>query len=277
MMQVMVLISCRILHRAWLVVVAFLVTTAGSACAKSAAQAKAPPLLRLKVLRSYPHDPRAFTQGLLLVDGKLYESTGLLGRSSVRRVDLASGKVEHAANLQPNLFGEGLARVGQRLFQLTWKDGKAIVWDLTTLKKQAEFSYEGEGWGLCFDGKQLIMSDGSDRLIRRNPTNFAKEGEVRVRLAGRPLQSLNELECEGDVIYANVWQDNHIARIDGRNGDVTGWIDASGLLDRSEAASADVLNGIAALRGHGRLLVTGKLWPRLFEVEVVSVPRTEGK
>jgi len=277
MMNAMARISWRTLRGASLAAIAILAMTAGSVCTKSTARAQAPPVLHLKVVRSYPHDPRAFTQGLLLVDDKLYESTGLRGHSSVRRVDLASGKVELAAKLPPTLFGEGLARVGQRLFQLTWKAGRAIVWDIATLKKQAELTYEGEGWGLCFDGRQLIMSDGSDRLTRRNPASFAKEGEIRVRLAGRPLGNLNELECAGDVIYANVWQDNHIARIDGRNGNVTGWIDASGLLDRTEAVSADVLNGIAAPGGHGRLLVTGKLWPRLFEVEVVSAAQAEAK
>lgn len=130
-----------------------------------------------------------------MFDGKLYEGTGLYGRSSVRRVDLESGVVEQAAVLPDELFGEGLARVGQRLFQLTWKNGKALVWDLGTLKKVAEFTYDGEGWGLCFDGKHLVMSDGSDRLTFRNPTTFNKEGEIRVRRGGQPVLNLNELEC----------------------------------------------------------------------------------
>jgi glutamine cyclotransferase len=275
MMPPMFRTSARALRDVLLAAVTLFATTAAGVCAKSAAPPV--PALRLKVVRSHPHDPRAFTQGLLLVDGKLYESTGLLGRSSVRRVDLDSGQVELAARLPAELFGEGLARVGQRLFQLTWKNGKAIVWDLVTLKKEAELSYEGEGWGLCFDGKQLVMSDGTDRLTRRNPTTFAKEGDIHVRLAGKPLLNLNELECVGDLIYANVWQDDHIARVDAKSGEVTGWIDASGLLDRAEAASADVLNGIAALDGHGRLLITGKLWPRVFEVEVVTAVRGEGQ
>jgi glutamine cyclotransferase len=254
---------------------ALVAVAAASVCAKPAARPSSPPAVRLKVVRSYPHDPRAFTQGLLFLDGKLYESTGLYGRSSIRRVDLASGQVELSANLPAGLFGEGLARVGQRLFQLTWKNGVVLVWDLATLKKETEFAYEGEGWGLCFDGRHLIMSDGTDRLVRRNPTSFAREGELHVRLAGRPLANLNELECAGDVIYANVWQDEHLARIDGKSGEVTAWIDASGLLERSEAAAADVLNGIATAGSDGRLFLTGKLWPRLFEVEIVPATKAE--
>jgi len=254
-----------------------LVVAAASVCAKPAARAPSPPAFRLKVVRVYPHDVRAFTQGLLLLDGKLYESTGLNGRSSVRRVDLTSGQVEQESRLSADFFGEGLARVGQRLIQLTWKNRKALVWDLATLKKESEFSYDGEGWGLCFNGRHLVMSDGSDSLTFRNPTTFAKEGEIRVRLAGRPLANLNELECTGNVVYANVWQDNHIARIDAKTGEVTAWIDASGLLDPSEAAGADVLNGIAEMATTGHLLVTGKLWPHVYEVEMVPDAKGEAR
>jgi len=244
-------------------------TMATSVCARPVVRTPSAPGFHLKVLRDYPHDRRAFTQGLLFLDGTLYESTGLYGRSTVRRVDLTSGQVEQEAKLPGEFFGEGLARVGQRLLQLTWQNHKVLVWDLASLKKEAEFTYEGEGWGLCFDGRRLVMSDGSDKLTLRNSTTFAKEGELRVRLAGRPLSKLNELECGGAVIYANVWEDNHIARIDAGSGEVAAWIDASGLLDPSEAAGADVLNGIAEIANTGHLLVTGKLWPRMFEVEVV--------
>jgi len=247
---------------------------ATTVCAKSATRPEAPARLRARVVRAFPHDPGAFTQGLLFLDGKVYESTGLFARSTLRRVDLASGQVERSANLPPDLFGEGLALVGHRLFQLTWKNQRVLVWDLATLQKVAELPYEGEGWGLCFDGRRLVMSDGSDKLALRNPDSFVVEGELRVRLRGRPLAQLNELECVGPVIYANVWQDHHIARIDAKSGQVTGWIDASGLLEPAEAARADVLNGIAELPGAGRLLLTGKLWPRMFEVELV--PMTPG-
>lgn len=250
---------------------------AASVCAKPAPRRPSPAELRLKVVHVYPHDSRAFTQGLLVVDGKLYESTGLYGRSSLRRVDLASGMVEQQVALPPELFGEGLARVGQRLIQLTWKNGKALVWDLDGLKKLAEFSYEGEGWGLCFDGKRLVMSDGSNRLTFRDPATFAKVGEIAVRRNGSPLGNLNELECARGTVYANVWQDSHIARIDAATGEVTGWIDASGLLDAREAASVDVLNGIAEMELSGHLLVTGKLWPSLFEVEIVPMGKGDSK
>jgi len=239
-------------------------------CAKPAVSAPAVPSYALKVLRVFPHDPGAFTQGLLFLDGKLYESTGLYGRSSIRRVDLTSGQAETRVRLPDELFAEGLARVGDRLIQLTWKEGKALVWDLSTLHKLSEFSYEGEGWGLCYDGRRLVMSDGSDRLVFRNPTTFAKEGEVLVRRAGLPVRNLNELECSAGVVYANVWQDSHLARIDPATGVVTAWISAAGLLDASEAAGTDVLNGIAEMTTTGHLLVTGKLWPHVYEVEVVT-------
>jgi glutaminyl-peptide cyclotransferase len=275
MMQSMLQRFPRVLSGARPVAFVAVTLAAAGVCAKPAAHGPAPDALRLSVVRAYPHDPQAFTQGLLFLDGKVYESTGLLGRSSVRRVDLASGQVELQARLPAELFGEGLARVGQRLVQLTWKNQKVLVWDLATLKKETELTYEGEGWGLCFDGHRLVMSDGSDRLTWRNPTTFAKEGEVRVRLGGRPLANLNELECVGDVVYANVWQDHHIARIDARTGDVTGWIDASGLLAPNEAAGADVLNGIAAMPSTGHMLVTGKLWPHVFEVEIVAAGKDE--
>ena len=243
-----------------------------AACARPAARAVQPApaaQLRLKVVRTFPHDPGAFTQGLLFLEGKFYESTGLYGRSSLRRVDPDSGVVERGVDLPADLFGEGLARVGGRLFQLTWQNRRVLVWNLATLRKEREISYQGEGWGLCFDGRHLIMSDGSETLALRDPESFAKVGEIVVRRAGQPLRNLNELECLEGIVYANVWQDSHIARIDARTGEVTGWIDASGLLRPDEAHAADVLNGIAYLPATGHLAVTGKLWPRIFEVEIV--------
>ena len=242
------------------------------ACAKPTtqpAQAASAAKLRFKIVRTFPHDPHAFTQGLLFFEGKFYESTGLLGRSSLRRVDPDSGMVERRVDLPRDLFGEGVARVGGHLVQLTWQNGRALVWNLATLGKEREISYQGEGWGLCFDGRHLIMSDGSETLALRDPESFARVGEIVVRRAGRPVRNLNELECVDGVVYANVWQDNHIARIDPRTGEVTGWIDASGLLAPEEARGADVLNGIAYLPATGHLALTGKLWPRIFEVEIV--------
>jgi glutaminyl-peptide cyclotransferase len=250
-----------------------LLLVAGLGCMRS--EASRPPAprsveaLRVRVVRTVPHDRGAFTQGLLIHDGRLYESTGLLGRSSLRRVDPDSGRVEAQVGLEPQLFGEGLARVGGHLIQLTWQNGRALFWNLTTFTKEREVPYQGEGWGLCFDGKRLVMSDGSDRLVFRDPETFARQGEVAVRRAGVPVHALNELECDGGVVYANIWQDNHIARIDPATGEVTGWIDASGLLSAEDRQGVDVLNGIAAVPGTRHLLLTGKLWPRAFEVEVV--------
>jgi glutamine cyclotransferase len=242
------------------------------ACAKPAVRStQGAPVekLRLKVVRTFPHDPSAFTQGLLFYQGSFYESTGLYGRSSLRRVDPESGVVEHRVDLPADLFGEGVTRVDGRLVQITWQNRRALVWNLATLRKEKEISYQGEGWGLCFDGRRLIMSDGSDRLALRDPESFTRVGEIVVRRAGQPVRNLNELECVEGVVYANVWQDSHIARIDARTGEVTGWIDASGLLAPQEARAADVLNGIAYLPASGHLAVTGKLWPRIFEVEIV--------
>jgi glutaminyl-peptide cyclotransferase len=255
---------------------AVLCALANAACARPAVRpAPAADSLRLKIVRTFPHDPKAFTQGLLFFEGKFYESTGLEGQSSLRRVDPESGVVEQKVDLPAEHFGEGLTRVGGRLVQLTWKNGRALVWNLATLRKEKEFTYQGEGWGLCFDGRHLIMSDGSEKLAVRDPDSFAKVGEIAVRRAGHPVRNLNELECVEGVIYANIWQDTHIARIDRRSGAVTGWIDASSLLASEEERAADVLNGIAFLPATGHLVLTGKLWPRLFEVEIEpAVPPT---
>jgi glutamine cyclotransferase len=247
------------------------------ACARSEATRPVAPTahtieeLRVHVLRTLPHDREAFTQGLLLFEGKAYESTGLLAESTLRRVDPESGAVETKVALDPHYFGEGLARVGGHLVQLTWQNGRAIYWNLSTFKPEREVNYEGEGWGLCFDGRRLVMSDGSDQLFFRDPESFAKTGQITVKRAGAPVRSLNELECVDGLVYANIWQDTHIVRIDPATGDVTGWIDASGLLSPEDRAGADVLNGIAAIPGSKHFLITGKKWPRAFEVELVPV------
>src|SRR4051812_3092313 len=169
-----------------------------------------PEELRVRVVRTLPHDRGAFTQGLLMFEGKIYESTGLLRESTVRRVDPDSGAVEAKVALDPQMFGEGLARVGGRLIQLTWKNGRALYWNLSSMSKEREVPYEGEGWGLCFDGRRLVMSDGSDQLFFRDPDSFNKIGQVAVRRAGVGVTNLNELECVDGMIYANIWQDTHI-------------------------------------------------------------------
>jgi len=234
--------------------------------------ADAPERLAVKVLSVRPHDAQAFTQGLLLHGGSLFESTGLNGSSSLREVDPATGKVKRRVSVPSEYFAEGLAAVGDRLIQLTWKEEKAFVYRLADFKPAGELRYDGEGWGLAFDGRRLVMSDGSDRLTFRDPRTFAVLGEVRVTLAGRPLTQLNELECVDGAVYANVWQMDQIVRIDPASGKVTAVIDASGLLTPAERQNADVLNGIAWDPARKTFLITGKLWPKLFEVTFVPRP-----
>jgi len=239
---------------------------------KPAASPPAPPArLALEVLATYPHAPEAFTQGLLVHDGALYESTGRYGRSSLRRIDPETGKVLAERALSPNLFGEGLARVGDRLVQLTWREGVAPVWDLSTLEPLDQLSYQGEGWGLTFDGERLVMSDGSAWLVFRDPETLAELGRVLVTLDGEPLEELNELEWVGGAVWANVWGSSSVVRIDPATGVVTGVADLSALLARlppAESRGIDVLNGIAWWPERDAFLVTGKLWPRVFLVKM---------
>ena len=225
--------------------------------------------LRVKVLSVRPHDPSAYTQGLVWDHGTLYESAGLYGSSSLRQVDPLTGDVRRRLDLPPGFFAEGLAQVGNRLVQLTWKEGVAFVYDARTFERLGEHHYEGEGWGLCNDGSRLVMSDGSDRLSFRDPRTFALLGGVDVRLDGRPARQLNELECVGGAVYANVWMTDEILRIDPASGRVTAVVDAGSLLDAADLAHADVLNGIAYDAAKRTFLITGKLWPKLFEVVFV--------
>ncbi|MFW6051585.1 MAG: glutaminyl-peptide cyclotransferase [Myxococcota bacterium] len=237
---------------------------------KAPAATTVPEALRVQVVRSYPHAGDAFTQGLVYGDdGWLYESTGLVGRSSLRRVELESGRVVARADVEAPLFAEGLALVDGKLLQLTWHAGKLLVWDRKRLEHRSTRRYEGEGWGLCFDGEQLVMSDGSARLAFRDPRTFEARRRVQVTKVGRPVRHLNELECVGGHVYANVWQSEEIVRIDPESGKVTATIDASGLLSAEESEGVDVLNGIAHVPDRDTFLLTGKLWPRLFEVRFV--------
>lgn len=225
--------------------------------------------LRTRVLRRYPHDANASTQGLIWHDGVSYESTGQYGKSTLRRVRLDDGKVLAERQLDPKLFGEGLARVGTRLIQLTWRAGQAIVSNLETLEEQETLRYGGEGWGLCFDETSLVMSNGSSTLTFRDPETMEVRRRVTVRRDGIPVRMLNELECVGPAVYANVWRRNEIVRIDPNSGHVTASIDARGLLSREEANRAGVLNGIAYKPDTKTFLLTGKLWPTVFEVEFI--------
>ncbi len=222
--------------------------------------------LAVKIHRTLPHDTSAYTQGLLWWNGKLYESTGQYGRSDLRRLDPETGAVEQQVDISPAYFGEGLARVDDRLIMLTWKAQRAFVFGLERFDEQRTFRYEGEGWGLCNDGSRLVMSDGSNRLAFRDLRTFEELGDVAVTLRGFPLTQINELECVGDSVYANVYQTDFLVRIDPSSGRVTHYIDASGLLTREEARGVDVLNGIAFDPGAETFYITGKLWPKMFEV-----------
>lgn len=226
-------------------------------------------LYTYRVVEAYPHDPGAFTQGLVLDDGVLFEGTGLRGHSSLRRVDLATGTVLQRHDLNPDLFGEGITVFGDRVVQLTWTSGTGFVYDRETFAREGTFSYATEGWGLTQDGERLIMSDGTPTLRFLDPESLGEIGRVDVRDGAQPVQDLNELEYIEGHVFANVWRTDRIAVIDPAGGQVVAWIDLEGLLPADEGAGADVLNGIAFDADAGRLLVTGKLWPRLFAIELV--------
>ena len=221
-----------------------------------------------QVVRVYPHDPQAFTQGLVYVDGTLFESTGLNGRSGIRRVKLDNGEVLQVQPLDPRHFGEGIAVVGNAIVQLTWQSGVGFVYDRTTFQQTRTFTYTGEGWGLTYDGTRLIMSDGTALLRFLDPKTLKETGRVQVKDGSRPIEQLNELEIVKGELFANVWGTDRIVRIDPKTGVVRGWIDLRGLLDARDAAGVDVLNGIAYDAAGDRLFVTGKLWPKLFEIKV---------
>ncbi|MDC7681776.1 glutaminyl-peptide cyclotransferase [Asticcacaulis sp. BYS171W] len=227
-----------------------------------------------RVVKAYPHDPKAFTEGLFFLDGHLYESTGMEGASVIRRVDLDTGKVQRQFDLAPEYFGEGIAPWKDRIIGLTWKHGKAFVIGKASFALEGHLTYSGEGWGLTHDGQNLIMSDGTDRLRFLDPESFRPVRDVPVTIRGKPLDYLNELEWIDGAVYANIWQTDYIVRIDPRTGTVTGVVDLSGLLDHApgKAGNVDVLNGIAYDAQTRRLFVTGKYWPALFEIELVEKP-----
>ena len=235
--------------------------------------------LEPEVLHVYPHDAGAFTQGLLFYDGYLYESTGRYGESSVRMVDLTSGEVLRSVDVPQDYFAEGLALVGDTLIQLTWKSGVAFLYDRDTFEQIGQFQYEGEGWGLCSDGRYLYMSDGSPFLDVRDPETFELIFSGLVTVQGAMVQNINELECVGDYVYANVWKTDYILQIDKTNGVVVGVIDASNLLTDEERAALDgqeVLNGIAYLPETDTFLLTGKHWPHMYEVRFVEAEPQAG-
>jgi len=224
----------------------------------------------------YPHDPRAFTQGIEYRDGAFYEGTGLNGQSTLRRVELTTGKVLQQVPLAPEYFGEGITTWGDTILQLTWQSQLGFVYDRNTFKQLRTFKYTGEGWGLTHNATQLIMSDGSASLRFFDPKTLTETRRVLVTDAGIIIRELNELELVDGEIYANVWQTNFIARISPSSGRVIGWIDLTGLLSPEERrAGADVLNGIAYDATGKRLFVTGKLWPKVFEIGLVANPKSQ--
>ncbi|WNG20070.1 glutaminyl-peptide cyclotransferase [Cystobacter fuscus] len=228
------------------------------------------PVEGFEIVRSWPHDPSAFTQGLVFRQGRLYEGTGLQGRSSVREVELETGVVLRQTRLEPQYFGEGIALRGNRLYQLTWRSREGFIYDAATFERVGHFTYPTEGWGLTEDGESLIMSDGTSTLRFLDPDTFAVRRTVKVLDAGQEITQLNELEYVRGEVYANVWMTNLIARIDPATGRVKGWIDLTGLLPQAERhGSEDVLNGIAYDAAGDRLFVTGKLWPKMFQIRVV--------
>jgi glutamine cyclotransferase len=228
------------------------------------------PVQGYTVKHSYPHDAQAFTQGLYFRDGFLYESTGQYGSSSVRKVEIATGKVLQKRDLPEQVFGEGIAQIGNDILALTWMNQGGFVLDAATFQAKATFRYQGEGWGLTTDGERAYMSDGSPYIRVLNPATMQEQRRIHVTADGQPVPKLNELEWVDGIIYANVWQTDRIARIDPLTGRVIGWIDLAGLSAKAGVApdSDNVLNGIAYDSKQKRLFVTGKRWPRLFEIEL---------
>jgi glutamine cyclotransferase len=224
-----------------------------------------------EVVNSYAHDSTSFTQGLLWHDGGFYESTGQYGQSKLRRLEFPSGKVLKEISLTPELFGEGLALVDRRLIQLTWKSHRGFVYDLNTFQPLREFSYDTEGWGLTYDGENLILSDGSSDLFYLDPQTFKPVRKLAVRMNGQPIRELNELEFIDGEIWANVWQTDLIVRLDPSTGRVASFLNLKGILAPSDRTGGEnVLNGIAYDGDKKRIFVTGKLWPRIFEIKLKS-------
>lgn len=237
----------------------------------SEAPPPAPPVEMARVIATYPHDAKAFTQGLFFSDGRLFESTGQQGESVVREVDLATGKAKREAPLPAEYFGEGSTGWGKTIVSLTWKHGKGFRWDRDTLRMLSEFSYTGEGWGLTQDGKSLILSDGTSELRFLDPRTFAEQRRIRVTWRGRPVRQLNELEYVRGEVLANIWHQNVIVRIDPASGVIKGAIDLRDVTASVGVSDGEaVLNGIAWDAKAGKLYVTGKLWPKLFEIALPS-------
>jgi glutamine cyclotransferase len=253
----------------WLMATAAAVAAVAVAAWAQLGARGAPKTAGFKVIAAYPHDPRAFTQGLEIHAGRLYEGTGRYGESTLRLVDLTTGRVEKTRALNPSYFGEGIAILGDKIYQLTWQNGVALVYDLDTFNVRQTLRYTGEGWGLTDDGEHLIMSDGTATIRFLDPQTFAPVREIKVHDGAVAIERLNELEYVDGEIWSNVWYEDRIARISPKDGAILGWIDLSQIYPQSARGSEAVLNGIAYDAAAKRLFVTGKNWPQLFEIQIV--------
>ncbi len=222
------------------------------------------------LVKSYPHDPRAFTEGLFYLDGNLYESTGMPGVSDIREVRLKDGKVLRSTRLAPQYFGEGIVNWADRIVSLTWRHREGFTWRRADFAQLSSFRYEGEGWGLTQDGRQIIMSDGTAQLRFLDPQTLEEKRRITVTWNGKPVPLLNELEYVRGEVLANIWFSNRIARIDPASGAVIDWIDLSSIAGKMNAEAGDqaVLNGIAYDARTDRVFVTGKYWSKLFEIRL---------
>ena len=245
---------------------------AACSCSSSSTEAVGIPVYTYEIVHTYPHDTGAFTEGLFYYKGFLYESTGQNGQSSIRKVKLETGEVVQKRDLSENYFGEGIINWKDKLYQLTWQTEVGFIYNFETFAPLGEFHYPGEGWSMTTDGKRIIMDDGTPEIRFWDPDTLKETGRLKVTADGEPVKNLNELEWVNGEIYANIWETDRIARIDPKSGKVVGWIDCTGLLPPGERTpgSDSVLNGIAYDAEKGRLLVTGKNWPKLFEIRVVK-------
>lgn len=227
------------------------------------------PVEGYEIVKVFPHDREAYTQGLVFHDGKLLESTGEVGHSSLRRVEIETGKVVQKVEVPVPYFAEGITLLKGKIYQLTWEHELGFIYDAWTFEKTGQFNYRGEGWGLTSDGQSLILSDGTDRVRFLDPDNFQVQKTIAVRDRGTPVNQINELEYVQGELYANIWHTDRIARINPQTGIIAGWINLTGLLTGGEVRDQEaVLNGIAYDETSGRLFVTGKLWPKLFEIRL---------
>lgn len=240
--------------------------------AAATAAAAEPAVYDYRIVATYPHDPAAYTQGLIYLDGRLYESTGRVGTSVIRQVRFEDGRVLRQVAIPAGQFGEGIVNWGRQLVSITWQSGTGYRWDRRTLRRLGEWRYPGEGWGLTQDGSNIIMSDGTPELRFLDPVTLAERRRVTVTLRGQQLRDLNELEWVNGAVFANVWHTGFIARIDPASGHVTGLIDLRPLARENGGDEEAVLNGIAYDPAGDRLFVTGKLWPHLYEIDLVPRP-----